>query len=162
MTQRRTEATDRQEGRDELPAIAALCEENVRFYLKMSELAAKIHRQGPLSGPRRTILVGLAQSGPRTVAQMARDRGQARQRIQPIVNSLVNDGFLQVAPNTAHKTSPLIVVTSTGRREVARIHRVELAWRSRIRVRLAKAAVTDAVNVLRTVRLEMERLLNDA
>lgn len=156
---RTTAATPRRHLRDELPEIAALCDENVLFYLRMSELAAKIHRKGPLSGPRRTILASLARSGPRTVAQMARDRGQARQRIQPIVNSLVDDGLLQAAPNTAHKTSPLIVVTARGHKEVARIHRVEQEWRSRIRFGLSRAAVRDAIDVLRTVRLEMERLL---
>src|SRR5688572_4970632 len=102
MSRRTSAAAARRDLRNELPAIAALCDENVLFYLRLSELAAKIHRQGPLSGPRRTILAGLARSGPRTVAHMARDRGQARQRIQPVVNSLIDDGLLQAAPNTAN------------------------------------------------------------
>jgi DNA-binding MarR family transcriptional regulator len=147
--------------RNELPDIAALCDENVLFYLRMSALAAKIHRKGPLSGPRRTILAGLAQAGPRTVAQMARDRGQARQRIQPIVNALIDEGLVQPIPNAAHKQSPLIVVTSSGRKEVERIHRLERAWRARGRFRLSSSRVKEAIEVLRTVRREMERLLRD-
>jgi DNA-binding MarR family transcriptional regulator len=87
----------------------------------MSALAAKIHGKGALSGPRRTILAGLARSGPGTVAQMARHRGQARQRIQPIVNSLIDEGLLEAVPNAAHVQSPLIVVTPKGRKEVGRI-----------------------------------------
>jgi len=159
---RRATAENRADGtRDELPEITALCDENVLFYLRMSALAAKIHRKGPLSGPRRTILASLAQSGPRTVAQMARDRGQTRQRIQPIVNSLIDEGLLQPIANAAHKQSPLIVVTAKGNQEVGRIHRLEQAWRSRARFRMAKAKVKDAIEVLRTVRLEMERLLRD-
>jgi DNA-binding MarR family transcriptional regulator len=159
---RRARAESRRHGkRDELLEIVALCDENVLFYLRMSALAAKIHGKGSLSGPRRTILVSLAESGPRTVAQMARDRAQARQRIQPIVNSLIDEGLLQPVPNAAHKQSPLIVVTPRGRKEVERIHRLEQAWRSRAKFGLSKEKVTEAIEVLRTVRLEMERLLHD-
>ena len=146
---------------EEAPEIAALCDEAVRFYLRMSALATRIHRQGPLSGPRRTVLAGLARSGPRTVAQMARDRSQSRQRIQPIVNSLVEDGLVESIPNRAHKQSPLIAVTATGRQEVARIHRREQAWRSRLQVSLPTVRVANAIDVLRIVRLEMERLMRD-
>jgi DNA-binding MarR family transcriptional regulator len=162
MIMRRARAESRHEGkREELPEIAALCDENVLFYLRMSALAAKIHRKGPLSGPRRTILAGLAQAGPRTVAQMARERGQARQRIQPIVNSLIEEGLLEPVPNAAHKQSPFIVVTSKGRKEVERIHRLEQAWRARAKYRLSRVKVNEAIEVLRTVRREMERLLRD-
>jgi DNA-binding MarR family transcriptional regulator len=92
---------------------------------------------------------------------MARERGQARQRIQPIVNSLVAEGLLEPVPNAAHKQSPFIVVTAKGRKEVARIQRVEQAWRARAQYRLSRAQVQEAIEVLRTVRLEMERLLRD-
>jgi DNA-binding MarR family transcriptional regulator len=159
---RRAAAGKRTTGRnDELPEIAALCDENVRFYLQMSALATKIHGKGALSGPRRTILAGLAQSGPRTVAQMARDRQQARQRIQPIVNALIEEGLLESAENAAHKHSPLIVVTPRGLKEVERVHRIEREWRARGRFELPRAKVNQAIEVLRTVRLEMERLLQD-
>ena len=162
MMMRRARAESRHDRqREELPEIAALCDENVLFYLRMSALAAKIHRKGPLSGPRRTILAGLAQAGPRTVAQMARERGQARQRIQPIVNSLIEEGLLEPVANAAHKQSPFIVVTSKGRKEVERIHRLERAWRARANYRLSRVKVNEAIEVLRTVRREMERLLRD-
>ena len=157
---RRSTAQNRGDERPDVE-IAELCDENVLFYLRMSALAAKIHRKGPLSGPRRTILATLAQSGPRTVAQVARDRGQARQRIQPIVNSLIDEGLLQSRPNAAHRQSPLIVVTPKGRQAVERIHRLEQAWRSRVTFPLSRAKVKEAIDVLRTVRLEMERLLRD-
>jgi len=127
----------------------------------MSALATKIHGKGALSGPRRTILVGVAQSGPRTVAQMARERQQARQRIQPIVNSLIGEGLLELAENAAHRQSPLIVVTPRGHKEVERIHRLEREWRARGRFELPRAKVNQAIEVLRTVRLEMERLLQE-
>jgi DNA-binding MarR family transcriptional regulator len=141
--------------------ISELFDESVRFYLRLSALAAKMHGDGPLSGPRRTVLVSLHRSGPRTVAQLAREREQSRQRFQPLVNALIADGLLQAAPNAAHRQSPLIVLTAKGRRAVQRIHAVEQAWRPRLDVTIPKARLTDATAVLREVRSGLERLLRD-
>ena len=92
---------------------------------------------------------------------MARDRGQARQRIQPIVNALIDEGLLRPLANAAHRQSPLVEVTPRGRRAVERIHRLEREWRSRARFRVPPADVANAIEVLRSVRSEIERLLRD-
>ena len=68
--------------------LAALFDETVRLYLRLSALSTRIHGGGQLSGPRRTVLVGLARGGAQTVAQMARARAQSRQRFQPLVKCL--------------------------------------------------------------------------
>src|SRR5687767_9467187 len=120
----------RQEGRMAGPSahsrqLAQLFDETVRLYLRLSALSTRIHGGGQLSGPRRTVLVGLARSGAQTVAQMARARAQSRQRFQPLVNALLRDRLVRAVPNAAHKQSPLIELTPRGRREVARIHAVE-------------------------------------
>jgi DNA-binding MarR family transcriptional regulator len=142
--------------------MSALFEESVRFYLRLSAIAAKMHGDGPLSGPRRTVLLGLHRSGPRTVAQLAREREQSRQRFQPIVNALIADGLLQAVPNEAHKQSPLIVLTANGRRAVQRIHATELAWRPRLKVSVSKARVANATRTLRDVGGGLESLLRPA
>lgn len=141
--------------------ISELFDEVVRFYLRLSAVAAKMHGEGPLSGPRRTVLVSLHRSGPRTVAQLAKEREQSRQRFQPLVNALIADGLLQAVPNAAHKQSPLIVLTAKGSRAVRRIHAIEKAWRPRLDVPISKARLADATRVLRDVRGELERLLRD-
>ena len=141
--------------------LAELFDEKVRCYLRLSVIAVKMHGEGPLSGPRRTILVNLDRSGPRTVAQMAREREQSRQRFQPLVNALIADGLLEAVPNAAHKQSALIVLTARGRRAVRRIHAIEKAWRPRLDVPISKARLADATRVLRDVRGGLERLLRD-
>jgi|SRR5688500_10351774 DNA-binding MarR family transcriptional regulator len=141
--------------------ISELFDETVRFYLRLSALAAKMHGEGPLSGPRRTVLVSLHRSGPRTVAQLAREREQSRQRFQPLVNALIADGLLVATPNAAHRQSPLIVLTAKGRRTVQRIHAIEQAWRPRLDVTIPQARLTDATAVLREIRSGLERLLHD-
>ncbi len=156
-TQRPANAGDEQ-GDEWWRELSELFDESVRFYLRLSAVAAQMHGEGPLSGPRRPVLVSLHRSGPRTVAQLARERAQPRQRFQPLVNALVADGLLQAVPNLAHKQSPLIVLTAKGRHMVRRIHATERAWRPRLDVTIPKARVTAATAVLREVRLGLERL----
>ena len=101
------------------PELARLFEEAVRFYLCLNHIAAVMHRHGERSGARRTVLVTLARTGPATVAQIARARHEARQRIQPLVNALVKDGILEYDTNPAHKRSPLVRLTSKATRPFA-------------------------------------------
>ena len=142
--------------------LSDLFDENVRVYLRLTALAAKMHGEGPLSGPRRTVLVGLHRSGPRTVAQMAKEREQSRQRFQPLVNALIEDGLLEAVPNAAHKQSPLITLTTSGRRTVKGIFAIERAWRGRLELRVTRGRLVVATGVLREVRDALERLLRDA
>ena len=139
--------------------VARLFEESVLLYLRLNAWAARFYGKGQLSGPRRTVLVSLARSGPQTVAQMARRRSQSRQRFQPLVDALVADGLLLAVPNPAHKQSPLIVLTARGRKMVERIHRIEGMWRSRLKLNQPARQIAQSVEVVRAVRLELERLL---
>ena len=136
-------------------------DESVRVYLRLSALAAKMHGEGPLSGPRRTVLVGLARSGPRTVAQMAREREQSRQRFQPLVNALIKDGLLEAVSNPSHRQSPLIALTPKGERAVQRIQQIEVAWRPRLNVHVSTVRLKDTVRVMQLIRAELERLVHD-
>jgi DNA-binding MarR family transcriptional regulator len=142
--------------------VGELFDENVRFYLRLSALAVKMHGKGPLSGPRRTVLIGLARGGPRTVAQLARERAQSRQRFQPLVNALIADGLLRAVPNPAHKHSPLIKLTRKGERAVQRIQEIEVAWRPRLNVQVSTSQLKGTLTVMRRIRAELERLADDA
>lgn len=142
--------------------IAALFEETVLLYLRLASWAAKLYGRGDLSGPRRTVLVSLARTGPQTVAQMARSRAQSRQRLQPLVHALIAEDLLKAVPNPAHKQSPLIVLTSRGRRMVDRIHKIEHLWRSRMNIAASTKQIANTVGVVRAVRLEVDRLFAES
>lgn len=162
MRRQRKRDNRRDRGGDEWwRELGELFDESVRFYLRLSAVAAKMHGKGPLSGPRRTVLVNLARGGPRTVAQMAREREQSRQRFQPLVNALIADGLLQAVPNPAHRQSPLIALTSKGERAVRRIQRIEVEWRPRLNVPVSAMQLKEAVEVMALIRAELERLVHD-
>jgi DNA-binding MarR family transcriptional regulator len=141
---------------DDPSALDTLFAETVALYLRLSADAVRIHHFGSLSGPRRTVLVGLAQSGPRTVSQMARARAQSRQRFQPLVKRLVADGLVENRPNPAHKLSPLIALTAKGKQVVKEIVARERALQSRFRLATPTHRVKLAAAVLREVRQALE------
>ena len=141
--------------------LARLFDETVRLYLRLSALSTRIHGGGELSGPRCTVLVGLARTGPQTVAQMARARAQPRQRFQPLVNALRRDGLVRAVANAAHRQSPLIELTPRGRAAVARIHDIESRGRGRVAVRIPAVTLARSATVLRAISADIERELED-
>lgn len=164
MAQRRRRSSHTNSGhgsRGQSHELRVLFDECVLLYLRLTALAAHIHRKGPLSGPRRTVLVSLAESGPQTVAQMARRRAQSRQRFQPLVNALMADGLLEAVPNAAHRQSPLIVLTARGRKAVERIYKVEDAGRAGLRINATPKKIAESVAVVREIREALEGVLAD-
>lgn len=87
-------------------------EQLIREVLSFSTQLRK--RTGALPAAALRVLECLLGHGPLTVPQVARNRQTSRQNIQVIVNGLARDGWVVVAPNPAHKRSPLISLTDKG------------------------------------------------
>jgi DNA-binding MarR family transcriptional regulator len=129
----------------------------VALYLRLTSIAAQMYGRGELSGPRRTLLMALARSGPRTVAHLARARAQSRQRLQPLVNALIDEGVLATRANPLHKQSRLVVLTPRGEQRAREIAEVEGRRRDELRLVSSRRRIVDAVDVLRDVRHALER-----
>jgi len=98
----------------------------------------------------------LSRTGPLTVAQIARARREARQRVQPLVNGLVRGGALIYAANPAHKRSPFVRLTPKGEKAVKHIIDLENTLRARLKLDVSGQAMTAATDVLRRVRAALE------
>ena len=146
--------TQRRSGR---PELGELFDEAVAVYLRLTAIAATMYGRGELSGPRRTLLTALARSGPRTVAHLARARAQSRQRLQPLVNALIDEGLLETQPNPMHRQSPLVVLTPRGQKLARQIAEREGRLRERLDLASSHRRVVQAVEVLRDVRQALER-----
>ena len=139
--------------------LARLFDETVLVYLRLTAVATRLHGGGPLSGPRRTVLAALADGGPQTVAQMARTRAQSRQRLQPLINALIEDELVEAMPNPAHRQSPLMVITAKGRRAVDRMRAIEAKGRRDMKITASARQVAAATAVLHEVRTDLERVI---
>lgn len=164
MPDRRRRSTSRPRPRNrsglQRPELASLFDETVALYLRLSAVSGSIYRRGDLSGPRRTLLLIMARTGPQTVAALGRIRSQSRQRIQLLVDALTGEGLLARVDNPAHKRSPLVVLTPRGHAAVRDIVEREGALRSRLRLTIPPAQLARAAEVLREIRTALERQMD--
>jgi DNA-binding MarR family transcriptional regulator len=68
-------------------------------------------------------LLKTAARKPVGMAELARRRGVSRQYIQKIASGLIEQGYLELADNPAHRRSGLMTVTPAGRRALAQMDR---------------------------------------
>jgi DNA-binding MarR family transcriptional regulator len=87
--------------------------------------AARLERELAETLPRgaRGLLQQLASGSPRTVAQLARERGVSRQGVQRLAGDLVRQGLAERLVNPGHRRAPLLGLTERGRAR----HRAECA-----------------------------------
>ena len=64
----------------------------------------------------RGVLEILVRDGAQSVPAIARARLVSRQHIQKLVDDLIGKRLVELQPNPAHKTSPLVDVTIAGER----------------------------------------------
>lgn len=95
-------------------ALTRLIRELRTGYHRLTRLATALGADLGLTPPQRAVLEGLA-AGPRTVPDLARERGVSRQHIQTLANALAEAGLVETADNPAHRRSPLYRLTAAGR-----------------------------------------------
>jgi len=78
-----------------------------------------------LSGAQRAVLEFLDRGGTQTVPELARQRSVTRQHIQVSVNALLTAGWVEDLPNPAHRRSPLIAITASGRERLRAAQAIE-------------------------------------
>lgn len=98
--------------------IAALVE-TVRLipllFHRMRAVGDALHEEHDITTSMRGVMQSLSDGGAQTVPQMAAARPVSRQHIQTIVNALAARNLVRATPNPAHKRSPLIELTKSGR-----------------------------------------------
>jgi DNA-binding MarR family transcriptional regulator len=80
----------------------------------------------------RWRVMGTIDSKPRTVAEIARLLGTARQSIQRIADVLVSEGTVAYRDNPAHQRAKLLSLTSPGRKSLQVIQAGQHLWANRV------------------------------
>ncbi|MBY0421961.1 MAG: MarR family winged helix-turn-helix transcriptional regulator [Parvularculaceae bacterium] len=107
-----------------------------------------IHAARGLTTGMRSLLIGLASHGPRTVSHMADDRPVSRQYIQRLVDALSSMGLVVATTNPHHKRSPLIALTRAGQAMVRTMQAAEAPHSAALLNGLAARDLDAAVRVL--------------
>lgn len=95
---------------------------------------------------------------PQTVPGAARRLGVSRQAVQRVADLLRKDDLIQLSPNPAHASSPLLSLTASGRSALAALTEQNRTW-NRLAMRSLDAK---AVEEARRVLGELTRLSRDA
>lgn len=97
----------------------------------------------------RWQLLSAASGEPRTVPQIARRLGYARQSVQRTADQLVREQLARYAANPDHKTSPFLVLTEDGVATLKLITRAARKWHLKLARELQPEELATAVKVLR-------------
>ena len=88
------------------------------LYQSLVQFGDAIHAGSNVSMGMRAVMEYLDRNGDATVPQVARARRVSRQRIQTLVNPLLERGLVESISNPASKRSPLITLTKTGAKTI--------------------------------------------
>lgn len=150
--------------RESLIALQFLYEENERLYHQSSSIIETVYGHGAVSMGRRGVLLALYRHGPQTVPQIASEQSVSRQYIQKLVNRLVEEGYVELIDNAAHKRSHLIQLTEEGQEYMSRMRQREAKIVREMVIPFPAEQLQAAVETLRAVREwqkeELGRLLS--
>jgi len=134
--------------------IDELINETRIFYQSLVQMTEQLHGETSISLGMRAVMEFLLKNGAETVPNMARQRRVTRQRIQALINQLTELELVKTVSNPATKRSPLISLTSKGKKTINEMRQKEAAMVDSLSVSDTKLRAT--TNVLELVRLDME------
>lgn len=119
----------------------------VAIRLKSQSLGESIE----LRAAEYAVLEILERVGAITVPQIARERSTSRQNIQILVDRLKVEGRVDLTENPAHKRSPLVRLTDSGRNWLSNGQQGHRHLLSRIESQLSEDEISATVSALRKV-----------
>lgn len=129
--------------------------ETFRFYSRINATGDILSLGTGLTSARWRVL-GSVLPMPKSVAQVARERGLTRQSVQQIANSLVRDGFARFEDNNRHKSSKLLTPTERGRKVVLELNECSIAWMNHVSALVPLDSLKTTLKVMTRLREQLE------
>lgn len=101
--------------------------------------------------PARWQVLGGIWGEPRTVPQIARQMGIARQSVQLVANSLVEEGLVRFIENPDHRRSQLLELTGRGTEVIEGIDEDQIRWSNQIAVGLSLQDLEISTRTIRQI-----------
>lgn len=129
------------------------------FRLEADFVDAAEHISAPagLTAARWKVL-GAVLSEPRTVAEIGRVMGLARQSVQRLADILVEEGLAAYAENPEHKSARLFVPTKRGRAAVSRLAERQANWANQVSEGVTAKQLAACRDTLRQLIDRVERI----
>lgn len=140
-------------------ALQALIREIRTAFNQMKDLAERLHADLGITPSMRAVLEAFVQQAPRTVPEVAREKGVSRQHVQTVANTLVEAGLLTPEDNPGHKRSPSYRPTEEGSRLFAEIRAREAAPLAQLAAALPSSEIAQATRILARMNESLETLI---
>lgn len=105
----------------------------------------------------RWKVLGAVLSEPRTVAEIGRAMGLARQSVQRLADILVEEGLAAYLENPEHKSAWLFTPTQLGRAAVTRLAERQANWANQVSRELSVKKLAACRATLKDLIVEVER-----
>lgn len=122
---------------------------------RLKGLTESLHRDLGVNASMRGVMQSLADGGPKTVPAIAREKGVSRQHIQVNVDALLGAGLVEASGNAAHRRSPFISLTQTGKQIFAEARRREATVLESLAGDFAPAPLDNAASVLEALNSKL-------
>lgn len=119
------------------------------------ELAGAFRRSGDALAGRvaqsqaRWQVLSVLSEGEWTVPSVAHRLGVSRQAVQRVADVLASEDLVRFVDNPAHRRSPLVELTRSGRTTLGHITESSHAWRSRLAAHFSTTELEDTRATLR-------------
>ncbi len=100
----------------------------------------------------RWLVLETLDSGPKTVAEVARRLRLARQSVQRVADLLERDGLVAYEANPRHRRAKLARLTPAGAKLLRRIQRRQREWSDRRGAEIGACDLDLAADLLRRIR----------
>lgn len=136
--------------------VQAVIDETIALFHRVAWAAENLYGPEGRGTARRRILRSLRRYGPRTVPAIARARSLKRQTIQPVVDTLVHEGLVELVANPEHARSRLVRITAKGIRVVEELDRADRKILAQISAGVSRADIEVTARTLRSFRMGFE------
>ena len=131
-----------------------------RAYSRLNSAGDEIAREFGLSSARWRVL-GSACRSPKTVSDIARERGLTRQSVQQIVNSLLEDRLVKLIENKNHKNAKLVAPTPSGKRAVLVLNKQATGFMTNMIDAVSVKDLEAATRILEKFRIQLDVMMAD-
>jgi DNA-binding MarR family transcriptional regulator len=105
----------------------------------------------------RWQVMGCIDDEARTVAEIARIMGLARQSVQRVADLLVKDNLATYEENPAHKRAKLLKLNTRGLKALRTIEKAQYSWSNKLGKEMGKGELVRVNKVLEQLREVLEK-----
>lgn len=119
------------------------------------DAADRLAERAGLTAARWQVL-GAVLKEPKSVADIARDMGLARQSVQRLADILAAEGLAAYADNPAHRRAKLLAITDAGWTAIRDIGTRQHVWANRVSDGIETRSLQTALDLLRELAKRVE------